>query len=110
MLKELHTERFKILFSGQANIVQAYSERMNSKMRWLWRLLTLIVFLMIVRTFLLPQPKAFIAWPEGRNWEQKLQGEMKQWQRLAQDLPASIEVEVRRLWKDFRPIGDAKEV
>ena len=79
-------------------------------MRWLWRLLILFVFLVLVRTHFLPQPKAFIALPEGQNWEQKIQGEIKQWQRLSQDLPTSIEVEVRRLWKDFRPNGAGKEV
>ncbi len=79
-------------------------------MRWLWRLLTLFVFLGLVRTLFVPQPKAFIAWPEGQNWVKKIQGEMKQWQKISQDLPASIEVEVRRLWNDFRSNGDGKEV
>lgn len=79
-------------------------------MRWLWRLLTLLVFLVLVRMLFVPQPKTFIAWPEGQNWEQKMLGEMKHWQKLTQDLPSSIEVEVRRLWNDFRPNGDGKEV
>jgi len=79
-------------------------------MRWLWRLLTLIVLLGFLRTLIVPQPKAFISWPERSNWVPKIQGEMKQLQRLTQDLPASLEVEVRRLWKDFRPDGDDKEV
>ncbi|HEY8910500.1 MAG TPA: hypothetical protein VIM51_09500 [Desulfosporosinus sp.] len=79
-------------------------------MRWLWRLLTLFVFLGLVRTLFIPQTKTFIAWPEGQNWAQKIQGEMKQWQKVTQDLPASIEVEVRRLWKDFQQNGDGKEV
>lgn len=79
-------------------------------MRWFWRLLTLFLILGFLRTLIVPQPKAFIAWPEGPNWVQKIQGEMKQLQKLTQDLPASIEVEVRRLWKDFRPTGDGKEV
>ncbi|MBP1760427.1 MAG: hypothetical protein H6Q63_1344 [Firmicutes bacterium] len=79
-------------------------------MRWLWRLVILVVFLGLVQTLFAPQPKAFIAWSEGQSWVQKIQGELKQWQRLSQDLPASIEVEVRRLWKEFQPNGDAKEV
>lgn len=79
-------------------------------MRWLWRLLTLFVLLGFLRTLIVPQPKAFIAWSERSNWAQKIQGEMKQLQKLTQDLPASIEVEVRRLWKEFRPNGDAQEV
>jgi len=79
-------------------------------MRWLWRLFTIIVFLGLVRTLLIPQPKAFIVWPREHNWVQTIQGELRQWQRLSQDIPASIEVEVRRLWKDFQPSGDGKEV
>lgn len=75
-------------------------------MRWLW----LFIFLGFLRTFLDPQPKVFIAWPEGQNWPQKIQGEMRQLQKFTQDLPASIEVEVRRLWKDFQPSGNGKEV
>ncbi|EGW36120.1 hypothetical protein [Desulfosporosinus sp. OT] len=79
-------------------------------MRWLWRFLTLFVLLGFLQSLVVPQPKAFIAWPERPNWAQKIQGEMKQLQKLTQDLPASIEVEVRRLWKDIRPNGDAQEV
>ncbi|GAB6156302.1 hypothetical protein JCM17380_50540 [Desulfosporosinus burensis] len=79
-------------------------------MRWLWRLLMLFMFLVLVRTLFVPQPKAFIALPEGQNWGQKIQGEMRQWQKLSQDLPASIEVEMRRLWNDFQPNGEGEEV
>ena len=79
-------------------------------MRWLWRLLTLVVLLGLGQTLFNPQPKAFIAWSEGQNWVKTIQGELRQWQRLSQDLPASIEVEVRRLWMDFQPNGNGKEV
>jgi hypothetical protein len=83
---------------------------MNSKMRWLWRLLIFLVLLAFLRTHIVPQPKAFIAWSEEKNWALIIQGEIKQLQKFTQDLPASIEVEVRRLWNDFRPSGDGKEV
>ena len=79
-------------------------------MRWFWRFVTLLVLLAFVRTFIVPQPKAFIAWPEEKDWALKLQGEIKQLQRFTQDLPVSIEVEVRRLWNDYQPSGDGKEV
>ena len=79
-------------------------------MRWLWRLFTILVLLAFLRTLIVPQPKAFIAWPEEKNWALKIQGEIKQLQKFTQDLPASIEVEVRRLWNNFRPSGDGKEV
>lgn len=76
-------------------------------MRWLLRLSIFIVLLAFSRTLILPQPTTFIAWPEEQI---KLNGQIKQLQRFTQDLPASIEVEVRRLWDDFRPSGNGKEV
>ena len=79
-------------------------------MRWLWRLLTLLVLLAFLRSLIVQEPKAFIAWPEENNWAPKIQQEIKQLQKFSQDLPASIEVEVRRLWKDFQSSGDGKEV
>lgn len=79
-------------------------------MRWLWRLLTLLVLLAVIRTLIVPHPQAFIVWPEENNWAPIIQGEIRQLQKITQDLPASIEVEVRRLWNDFQPSGDGKEV
>jgi len=79
-------------------------------MRWFWRILTLLVLLAFLRTLIVPQPKAFIAWPEDENWALKIQEEIKQMQEFTQDLPASIEVEVRRLMNNFQPRGDGKEV
>lgn len=79
-------------------------------MRWFWRLLTLLLFVGLLQTLFIPQPKAFIAWSNEQNWVQTIRGELRQWQRLSQDLPASIEVEVRRLWKGFQPNGDGEEV
>lgn len=79
-------------------------------MRWLWRLVILLILAGIWRNLSVPQPKAFIVWPERSNWVRKIQSEMKQLQQLAQDLPTSIEVEVRRLWKGFQPNGQDLEV
>ncbi|MHB8075299.1 hypothetical protein [Desulfosporosinus fructosivorans] len=79
-------------------------------MRWFWRLLTLLVLLVFLRTLLVPQPMAFIAWPEENNWTLKIQGDIRQMQKITQDLPASIEVEVRRLLNEFQPSGAGKEV
>jgi hypothetical protein len=79
-------------------------------MLWLWRIVTLLVLLVFLNTLTDQQPKAFIAWPEERNWVFKIQGEVKQLQEFMQDLPASIEVEVRRLWEDFQSSGNGKEV
>ncbi|TGE36765.1 hypothetical protein E4K67_16755 [Desulfosporosinus fructosivorans] len=79
-------------------------------MRWFWRLLTLLVLLVFLRTLFVPQPMAFIAWPEENNWALKIQGDIRQMQKITQDLPASIEVEVRRLLNEFQPSGAGKEV
>lgn len=79
-------------------------------MRWFWRLITLVIFFGLIKTLFVPQSKTFIAWPEEQNWVEMIQGELRQWQRLSQDLPASIEVEVRRLWKNYQPNGNGKEV
>lgn len=79
-------------------------------MRWFWRLFTFLVLLVLIRTLFVPQPRTFIAWPEEQNWALKIQGEIKQMQKFTQDLPASIEVEVRRLFNDFQPSGSGKEV
>lgn len=79
-------------------------------MRWFWRLLIFSVLLVSIRTLVVPEPMAFIAWAEENNWARKIQGEIKQMQKFTQDLPASIEVEVRRLLNDFQPSGAGKEV
>lgn len=79
-------------------------------MRWLWRLLTILLILGLVRTFFIPQSKVFITWQEEQGWVETIKLELRQWQKISQDLPASIEVEVRRLWKDFQPNGNGKEV
>ena len=79
-------------------------------MRWFWRLLTLFILLGFLRTLIVPQPKSFIVWSDRSNWAQTIQGQMKQLQKISHDLPACIQVEVRRLWKDFQPNGDGKEV
>lgn len=83
---------------------------MNSKMRWLWRLLTFVVLLAFLRTLIVPQTQVFISWPEPKNWAPKIQREIKQLQQFTQDLPTSIEVEARRLWNDFRPNGNGEQI
>lgn len=79
-------------------------------MRWLWRLFTILLIFGLVRTFFIPQSKVFITWQEEQGWVETIKLELRQWQKISQDLPASIEVEVRRLWQDFQPNGNGKEV
>lgn len=79
-------------------------------MRWLWRVLFIMMFLYFIRTVTLPEPNTFIAWPEGQTWVRKINFELKHWQSMSQDLPTSLEVEVRQLLKDFRSYGSGEEV
>ncbi|WP_407308675.1 hypothetical protein [Desulfosporosinus sp. SB140] len=79
-------------------------------MRWLWRVLLLGMFLFLIKTLTLSEPKTFITWPEGQNLVQKINFEVKHWQSMTQDLPASLEVEVRQLLKDFQSNGSGQEV
>lgn len=79
-------------------------------MRWLWRIFILILLLSFVKSVVAPQPQAFIAWPEKNNLVQKIKWDWRQWRRGVQDLPASIEVEIHRLWQDFQPNGESTSV
>ncbi|CAA7601152.1 Hypothetical protein DEACI_1805 [Acididesulfobacillus acetoxydans] len=79
-------------------------------MRWLWRIFVLFLLLSFVKSVVAPQPQAFIAWPEQSNLVRKIQWDWRQWRRGLQDLPASIEVEIRRLRQDFRPDGNGTSV
>lgn len=79
-------------------------------MRWLWRIAVLLLLLTLIRGIVLPKPQAFIAWPEQNAWVQKLKWDVRRWQEGLQDLPASIEVEIRRLWQDYQFRGDGREV
>lgn len=76
----------------------------------LWRFLALLVILACIKVLFVPQSQEFISWSKGNAVILKLQGEFKQLQRYSQDLPTSIQMEVRRLWGDFRRSENGKEV
>jgi hypothetical protein len=79
-------------------------------MRWFWRVFILVMFVFLLKTLAFSEPKAFISWPEGQRWIQQVNMGIKHWQSITQDLPASLEVEVRQLLKDFRSYGNGEEV
>ncbi|AFM42046.1 hypothetical protein Desaci_3142 [Desulfosporosinus acidiphilus SJ4] len=79
-------------------------------MRWLWRGILLIAIAYFLKTYTFSEPKAFISWPEGKNWVEKINFEVKHWQSITQGLPESLEVEVRQFLKDFRASGSGEEV
>ncbi len=78
-------------------------------MRFLWRFLILVLLIFLLKNLSAPQPQAFIAWPE-ENFIQKIKWEVQRLQQSAQDLPASIEVQIRKLLRDFKPDGNGKQV
>lgn len=79
-------------------------------MRWLWRIFVLFLLLSFLKGIVAPQPQAFITWPEKNTFVQKIKWDWQQWRRGVQDLPASIEVEIRRLRQDFQPDGGSTSV
>lgn len=80
------------------------------KVRWVMRLFGLVVLAVVVKMVWAPEPQAFIAWPEKQDVTERLQWEVKKWQRQFQDFPGSLEVEVRRLFQEFQPNGNGREV
>lgn len=80
-------------------------------MRWIWRILVLLLLINLIKVvWAQPQPKTFIAWPEKSNFVEKIKGDWFRWQQEVQDLPASIEVQLHRLWQDFQPNGSGSSV
>ena len=69
-----------------------------------------ILAFLLKEAFTSEPPQAYIAWPDKKVWVQRIEWEVKQIQRAAQDLPASIEVVIRRLFRDVKPHVEAKSV
>lgn len=79
-------------------------------LKTLWRLFVIVVFIMLVKTTFTPQTQAYIVWPENQNFVERVKFQMDQLQKNAQDLPANVEIQIRRLWKDVKPGNNAKLV
>jgi hypothetical protein len=79
-------------------------------MRWLWRLMILFIFISLFKLFSTAQPQAFINWPEKKIWTSKIVWQIQQWQHRAQDLPASVQFEIKRFWNELHPLGEGKSV
>lgn len=80
-------------------------------MRWIWKLL--VVFLLLIIIFkpkLTSQPQVFISLPQSETIKEKVVWQIKHWQNLAQDLPASVETQIHRIFQDFEPNGDGQTV
>jgi hypothetical protein len=76
----------------------------------LWRLFVIVVFILLLKTTFTPQTQAYIVWPENPNFVERVKFQVDQLQKNAQDLPANIEMQIRRFLKDVKPGNDAKLV
>ena len=86
------------------------SERTVYPLRFLWRILVVLILVYLLKGVLISEPQAYIALPETRSWAQQIEWQANQIQKAAQDLPASIEVVIRRLFRDVKPHIEAKSV
>ncbi|WP_425802125.1 hypothetical protein [Desulfitobacterium sp. Sab5] len=78
--------------------------------KFLWRIFVVLVFLFLIKTTFSSQTEAYITWPEKQNWVERVKYQVDRIQQDAQDLPANVEIELKRLWKDVKPKNDAKLV
>lgn len=79
-------------------------------LKFLWRIFVVFVFLFLLKSAFNSQTEAYITWPEKQNWVERVKYQVQRIQQDAQDLPANVEIELKRLWKDVKPKNDAKLV
>lgn len=79
-------------------------------MGWIWRILVLTLLVILLKHSLNTPAEAFITWSQGMDWRMKIQWQMEQWQRDLQDLPASMEAEIRRLIQDSSIGGNSEPI
>jgi len=78
-------------------------------MRWLWRLMLLLITVALLKNMFFAQPQVFIAWPES-YLAKKVEWELGNLRAMAQDLPAAIETGIRRLWQDYQVSGQGRSI
>ena len=69
-------------------------------MRWLWRFCVIVLLLLILMNTTKSDEQIYI------NWSQKLE----HLQEVLQDLPANIEVQLRKIWNDTELPADAQVI
>lgn len=79
-------------------------------MRFIGRIFIILVLAFLLKGILFPEPEAYISLPAPRSWVKQVEWQAYEIQRAAQDLPASIEVVLRRLFRDIKPQIEAKTV
>lgn len=85
-------------------------ERAVYPLRFIVRVLIIFALAFFLKGILFPEPQAYISLPEARSWVKQVEWQAYEIQRAAQDLPASIEVVLRRLFRDIKPQIEAKTV
>lgn len=79
-------------------------------MRFIWRIFVILILAFLLKGVLFPEPQAYITSPGPRSWVEQVEWQANQIQKAAQDLPTSIEVVIRRLFRDVKPHIEAKSV
>ncbi len=79
-------------------------------MSWLWRILVVILLGLLLKSIVNVPARTFISWSQGLVWVERVQWQIHAWQQEVQDLPASMELEIRRLWQEYHPSGDSQQV
>lgn len=80
-------------------------------MRLIWKVAVFLLIIVLAKKAFSPNPpKDFIDFHGGTSWTEQLQNQLGVWQQQIQDLPASIEVQIKQLWQDVRPSGNGEAV
>ena len=79
-------------------------------MRFIGKILVLLIAIYLVKGFIISESPVYITSPEAKSWVERIEWEATKIQRAAQDLPASIEMTLRRLLQDSKPLTEAKSV
>ena len=68
-------------------------------MRWLWRIIIVLVIVFLVKNNISSLQKVFINWQNNNHWQGQILWQIKSIQKGAQNLPDSIEEEFKKLFK-----------
>ena len=79
-------------------------------MRFLFRFLIFICLILALKGLVHTEPVSYISLPEREAIISRVEWEVQRIQKVAQDLPASIEIVLRRLFGNSQPITEAKSV
>lgn len=77
-------------------------------MRFVWRIFIIFVLAIFVKSAFFEETSAYISSPEVKPWIQRVEWKIQDLQNAAQDLPASIEITIRRIFNDVKPQIEAK--